>query len=573
MAKSEKMSDKEQKQKSLERVKQSNDEVKISNNDTRLHMFLQTVQTHPWLNLAVRYGAAIIVVIVAFFLYMTLTKLFGPGLPTYILFYPAIIIVALLGGLGPGLVATILSILLAGIWILPPQGQLSIKSPIDQLGLVLFTIIGIMISSIAELYRRNRTKAAAYDKEKALRETLHEKEFLANILEQASQPFAIGYPDGRLGLHNHAFEQLTGYKSNELNTLDWSTKLTPFEWRKMEKQKLDELQRTGQPSRYKKEYIRKDGSRVPIELLVNIALDVDGKPEFYYSFITDITERKKAEEQKNEMLAKEQQLTEELQSSNEELQSTTEELHLTNKELLYQQDELRELVDKLEVSNRELEQFAYVASHDLQEPLRMVSSFTQLLENRYKDKLDTDADDYINFIVEGAHRMKDLIDDLLVFSRFNTQAKEFELFNMDTALNGVLSYLQPVIQMNHAQITHDSLPQVMGDSSQIQQVLQNLLTNAIKFHGDQPPLVNIFLKDSEDEWTFGVSDNGIGIDPRYHEQIFQVFKRLHTRDEFEGTGIGLSICKKIIERHGGRIWVESELGKGSTFYFTIPKTK
>jgi len=508
MIKSDEISDEEQKQKSLERVKQSSDEFEISNDDTRLNMFLQAVHTRPWLNLAVRYGAAIVVVIVAFLLYMALTKLFGPGLPTYILFYPAIIIVALIGGLGPGLVATIFSVLLAGIWILPPQGQLSIKSPIDQLGVVLFTAIGIMISSVAELYRRNRMKAAAYDKEEALCETLHEKEFLANILEQASQPFAIGYPDGRLGLHNHAFEELTGYSSIELNTLDWSTKLTPFEWREMETQKLDELQRTGQPSRYVKEYIRKDGSRVPIELLVNIALDVEGNPEYYYSFITDITERKKAEEQKNDMLVKEQQLTEELQSSNEELQSTTEELqssneelqstteelHMTNKELQHQQDELRELVDKLEVSNRELEQFAYVASHDLQEPLRMVSSFTQLLEKRYKDKLDDDANDYINFIVKGAHRMKDLIDDLLVFSRFNTQAKEFILFDMDTALNGVLSYLQPYININHAQITHDSLPSIMGDSLQIQQVLQNLLTNAIKFHGDEPPLVNNILK-------------------------------------------------------------------------------
>jgi light-regulated signal transduction histidine kinase (bacteriophytochrome) len=239
-------------------------------------------------------------------------------------------------------------------------------------------------------------------------------------------------------------------------------------------------------------------------------------------------------------------------------------------ELIRSQDNLRELVDKLEVSNRELEQFAYVASHDLQEPLRMVASFTQLLEKRYKGKLDEDADEYIGFIVEGAHRMKDLIDDLLVFSRFNTQANEFELFDMDTALNSVLSYLQPYMNENHAQITYDPLPSIMGDSSQIQQVLQNLLTNAIKFHGDEPPKIHISAEESGDEWTFVVSDNGIGIDSGHQEQIFEVFKRLHTREEYEGTGIGLSICKKIVERHGGRIWVESKPGKGSTFYFTIP---
>lgn len=267
-----------------------------------------------------------------------------------------------------------------------------------------------------------------------------------------------------------------------------------------------------------------------------------------------------------------QVISEELQSSNEELQSTTEELHVSNEELQHQQKELRELVDKLEVSNRELEQFAYVASHDLQEPLRMVTSFTQLLEHKYRGQLDKDADEYIGFVIEGTHRMKDLIDDLLVFSRLNTQARKFELFDMQTALNGVLSYLKPYIEENHAQITYDSLPSIRGDSSQIKQLLQNLLSNAIKFHNHENPLIHISVEESRNEWTFGVSDNGIGIDPRHQEQIFKVFKRLHTREEYTGSGIGLSICKKIVERHGGHIWVESELEKGSTFYFTIPKT-
>ena len=322
--------------------------------------------------------------------------------------------------------------------------------------------------------------------------------------------------------------------------------------------------------------------------------DEYGKIQRWFGTNTDITELKNAEERNKEMLENERQLTEELQysneelqstteelqssneelkSTNEELQSTTEELHSTNEELQQQKDDLRELVDKLEVSNRELEQFAYVASHDLQEPLRMVASFTQLLQRRYKGKLDEEADEYIGFVIEGAHRMKDLIDDLLVFSRLNTQAKEFELFDMETALKGVLSYLKPYIDEHHAQITHDFLPNILGDSSQIQQLFQNLISNAIKFHDHETPIVHISAKESENEWTFGVKDNGIGIDSQYQEQIFHVFKRLHTREEYEGSGIGLSICKKIVERHGGRIWVESELGKGSTFYFTIPKTR
>ncbi|MGO9388253.1 MAG: ATP-binding protein, partial [Methanobacterium sp.] len=243
-------------------------------------------------------------------------------------------------------------------------------------------------------------------------------------------------------------------------------------------------------------------------------------------------------------------------------------------ELKEHQDTLEEKVEKrtedLLKSNKELEQFAYVSSHDLQEPIRMVTNFTQLLERRYKGKLDADADEYINFIVEGAHRMKYLIDDLLAFSRLNTQAKKFENVNLETVLINVLSNLSISIQENNARITHDTLPTVKADESQMMQVLQNLIVNAIKFHGPTPPIINISTQKEENEWIFAVSDNGIGIDPEYQKQIFEVFKRLHTRKDYPGSGIGLSISQKIINRHSGRIWVESELGKGSTFYFTLP---
>ena len=240
------------------------------------------------------------------------------------------------------------------------------------------------------------------------------------------------------------------------------------------------------------------------------------------------------------------------------------------KALQESQDKLIKLIDELEVSNKELEQFAYVSSHDLQEPIRMVTSFTQLLEKRYKGQLDADADEYINFIIEGAHRMKYLIDDLLTFSRLNTQAKEFENVNLEMVLNNVLSNLSVSIKENNALINHDPLPTVMADKSQMMQVLQNLIVNAIKFHGPNQPEINISSQRKVNEWIFSVSDNGIGIDPEYQKQIFEVFKRLHTRKEYPGSGIGLSISQKIINRHNGRIWVESELGKGSTFYFTIP---
>jgi len=233
--------------------------------------------------------------------------------------------------------------------------------------------------------------------------------------------------------------------------------------------------------------------------------------------------------------------------------------------------ELEEIASKLKISNKELEQFAYVASHDLQEPLRMVTSFTQLLERRYKDKLDVDADEYIGFIVEGSKRMKYLIDDLLEFSRLNTQNREFESVLLKITLEDVLRNLNATIKENNAKISHDPLPTIRGDRSQINQLLQNLIANAIKFHGDEPPKVHISAEESGNEWIISVNDKGIGIDPDHQEQIFRIFKRLHTREEYAGTGIGLAICKRIIDKHNGKIWVESELGKGSTFYFTIPK--
>ena len=243
-------------------------------------------------------------------------------------------------------------------------------------------------------------------------------------------------------------------------------------------------------------------------------------------------------------------------------------------ELKEYQDTLEEKVEKrteqLEKSNAELEQFAYVSSHDLQEPIRMVTSFTQLLQRRYEGQLDADADDYIDFIIEGALRMKYLIDDLLEFSRVSSRVREFGNVDLEKVLDVVLYNLSVSIKENDAVITHDSLPNVITDESQMRQVFQNLIANAIKFHGSKQPKIHITAQKDNKEWRFAVIDNGIGIDPVYQKQIFEVFKRLHTRAEYPGSGIGLSVAQKIVRRHEGNIWVESKLGKGSTFYFTIP---
>jgi len=241
------------------------------------------------------------------------------------------------------------------------------------------------------------------------------------------------------------------------------------------------------------------------------------------------------------------------------------------------QEVLARQTQELARSNAELEQFAYIASHDLQEPLRMITSYLQLLERRYSNKLDADADEFISYAVDGANRLQRLISDLLAYSRVNTRGKPFELVDCVVVMQHVLLNLKVAIEESGAAVTHDALPQVMGDSRQLVQLFQNLIGNAIKFRADQPPQVHISVQQQENHshgeaasWVFAVQDNGIGIEPRYFDRIFLIFQRLHNREEYPGTGIGLAICKKIVERHGGQIWVESELGKGSTFRFTIP---
>lgn len=235
-------------------------------------------------------------------------------------------------------------------------------------------------------------------------------------------------------------------------------------------------------------------------------------------------------------------------------------------------EELQKVSKELARSNKELEQFAYVVSHDLQEPLRMVSSYMQLLERRYKGKLDTSADEFIGYAVDGASRMREMINALLSYARVGTRGKPFEPIDCKEILNLVLTDLKLAIEESEAVITYDSLPTIMGDNVQLKQLFQNLIGNAIKFRREkEPPRINLLARENGDYWLFSLHDNGIGIDPQYVERVFQIFQRLHTQKEYPGTGIGLAICKKIVERHGGRIWVESKLNVGSIFYFTIPK--
>jgi PAS domain S-box-containing protein len=285
---------------------------------------------------------------------------------------------------------------------------------------------------------------------------------------------------------------------------------------------------------------RKDGSEFPVDISL-WPLERDGGL-FILAAVRDITEHKRLQAQ--------------LVAEHRELEQTKHELEKT--------------VAELKRSNTELEQFAYVASHDLQEPLRMVASYTQLLAKRYHGKLDADADEFIGYAVDGATRMQRLIKDLLAYSRVTTKGQAFERVDCKELLKEVLSDLRLAVEESRAVVTQGALPIVMADGVQLRQLLQNLIGNAIKFRSEEAPWVHVSAERRNNEWLFSVRDNGIGIDPEYAERIFIIFQRLHNREEYPGTGIGLAMCKKIVERHGGHMWVKSQLGEGATFYFTLP---
>ena len=262
----------------------------------------------------------------------------------------------------------------------------------------------------------------------------------------------------------------------------------------------------------------------------------------------------------------------ELAFQNEEKEKRAAELVIANKELVFLNEEKEKRATELETANKDLEQFAYVASHDLQEPLRMVASYTQLLERRYKDKLDQDANDFIQYAVDGANRMQKLINDLLDYSRTTSRGKDFAKVDSSQVLGQTISNLQQLIIENNALITTEDLPELKADESQIMRVFQNLIVNAIKFKKkSEMPKIHISCEKKNEFYEFAVRDNGIGIEMQYQDKVFAIFQRLHSTKDYPGTGIGLSICKRVVERHGGKIWFESKENEGTTFYFTIKK--
>jgi PAS domain S-box-containing protein len=348
-------------------------------------------------------------------------------------------------------------------------------------------------------------------------------------VEAAPNAMVMINPEGSIILVNAQTEKLFGYSREELlgTTIEM---LVPERFRQ-------------QHPAYRKDFfacprsramgagrdlygLKKDGAEIPVEIGLNPFTTEEGT--FVLAAIVDITERKRAEEA------------------------------------------LKKTAEDLARSNTELQQFAYVASHDLQEPLRAVAGCVDLLRQRYEGRFEGPADQLMEHAVDGAMRMQTLISDLLAYSRLDTRGGSFQLFDSGNAFQAALSNLQVSIEERNAQITHDPLPTVFADETQLTQLFQNLIGNALKFHGERPLTVHTSVERRVNEWVFSVSDNGIGIEPDYYDRIFQIFQRLHTQREYPGTGIGLAVCKKIVDRHGGRMWVKSAPGVGSTFYFTLP---
>ena len=380
-------------------------------------------------------------------------------------------------------------------------------------------VIGVT-GVITDITERKRAEEALRESEEKMRITF----------ESIGDAVAVIDLEGRFVQVNEAAARMSGYTKEELvgrNVLE-----TIIAKKDRDKIVLDMAQTLGEGDALGvRSYtlVNRDGREFESEFSTAVLRDSSRNIINFVGVARDVTERKRAEEERESLL------------------------------------------HELERSNAELQQFAHVASHDLQEPLRMVASYTQLLEKRYKGSLDADADDFIAYAVDGARRMQNLIQGLLSYSRVGSRGKPFEPTECESVFEQALANLKLTIDESGAGVTHDPLPRVIADETQLIQLFQNLLANAIKFCGEEQPRIHVSAKQDSNECLFSVSDNGIGINPEYFDRIFVIFQRLHGREEYPGTGIGLSVCKRIVERHGGRIWVESQPGEGSTFHFAIPK--
>jgi len=385
--------------------------------------------------------------------------------------------------------------------------------------------------------------------EKALLEASLQKQasqYARTLIEVSIDPLVTISPEGKITDVNEATIKATGMRREELVGTNFSTYFT-------EPEKAEQAYRHvfawGFVTDYPLTIRHRDGHLMDVFYNASLYKDAYGSVLGAFAAARDVTALKRAES--------------ELRRHKENLEALVKE----------RTSELEESNRELARSNENLEQFAYVASHDLQEPLRIMSSYSQLLERRYKGRLDQDADEFIAFIVDAAAQMQKLITDLLAYSRAGRGTTDMVEVNCDHLVRRLVAGMAPTIESADGHVTFDGLPSIMAHETSLIQLFQNLIGNALKFRGEQPPRIHLSASQAGREWVFSVHDNGIGIEPQYNQRIFMIFQRLHARDKYPGTGIGLSICKKIVETLGGRIWVESESGQGSTFYFTVPIRK
>lgn len=490
-----------------------------------------------------RYFYAILAVPVIVLLRYAIMPLVGAGVP-YLTLFPVSVGVALLAGLGPAILTGILGSIAVDYFFIPPLYGIDFNT-IDGISrIAIVTLTSAFVGYVGQVLREARSRA---EKQAiALRESqtdLNRAQAVANTgswrldvrrneLTWSDEAYRIfGVPTGT-ALTYESFLSFIHPEDREYVDTKWQASLGG------EKYDIEHRIIAGDTIKWVREK-------------AELEFDPQGVLLGGFGTVTDITERKQTEEIVR-------QRTKELEIANQNLQ----------REIVHREQISKELAR----SNKDLEQFAYVASHDLQEPLRAVAGFVELLRQQLPEPLDAKKQGYMNFIIEAVKRMQTLINGLLEYSRIETRGKEPEPTEAGRALDIAVMALQTSIKESGAKIIAETLPTVNVDSVQMVQLFQNLIGNAIKFRSESAPEIRISASRQGDNWRFAVADNGIGIEPEYVERIFLLFQRLHTRNKYPGTGIGLAICKRIVERHGGKIWVESEPGRGSTFYFTIPRT-
>jgi PAS domain S-box-containing protein len=395
------------------------------------------------------------------------------------------------------------------------------------------------------------------------------QETLASLVESSHDAIIGKGLDGTIKSWNGGAEQVFGYSASEAIGRSIQM-LLPEERTGEEAEILKRIQKGEKIDHFETVRVRKDGTRINISATISPVKDKNGVVVGASKIARDVTENKRAEDRIRQL-----NLT--LESRNRQLADKTEALTTASKELERRVTErtleLAVANQVLEQSNIELKRFAYVASHDLQSPLRSIGGFVQLLKMNYQDSLEEQAIDWIDRTVQGIARMQALIQDLLDYSRVDSNQRQFVRCALPEILDQTLENLREPVLATGAQITSDELPVVLGDAGQIAQLLDNLIGNALKYHGAEPPRVHLSAELTDGQWTFTVRDNGLGIASEYQQQVFELFKRLHDNRSYPGTGIGLAVCRRIVERHGGKIWVESEPGHGSAFKFTIPSGK